>query len=86
MKVYLAMMFLVQGQWVDGAALDGWAPREQPSMEVCLDRARQAMTNTLPEGVEWLSANCQVVVATDRLGCTNPDRAALRLAQRSIRG
>jgi hypothetical protein len=77
MKVYLAMMFLVQGQWIDGATLDGWAPREQPSMEMCLDRARKAMTDPPPEGVEWLSANCQVVVETDRLGCTNPDLAGL---------
>lgn len=75
MKVYLAMMFLVQGQWVDGATLDGWAPREQPSMEVCLDRARKAMTDAPPEGVEWLSANCQVVVG--EIGCMSPDRAAM---------
>lgn len=85
MKVYLAVMFLVQGQWIDGATLDGWAPREQPSMEVCLDRARKAMMDAPPEGVEWLSANCQVVVATDRLGCTNPDLAGLRFSGRPAR-
>jgi hypothetical protein len=61
MKVYLAMVFLVQGQWVDGATLDGWAPREQPSMEVCLDRARAAMTFAPPERAERLVANCHVV-------------------------
>jgi hypothetical protein len=61
MKVYLAMVFLVQGQWVDGATLDGWAPRQQPSMEICLDRARAAMTFAPPEGAERLVANCRVV-------------------------
>jgi hypothetical protein len=61
MKVYLAMVFLVQGQWVDGATLDGWAPRQQPSMEICLDRARAAMTFAPPEGAERLVANCHVV-------------------------
>lgn len=80
MKIYLAMMFLVQGQWVDGATLDGWAPREQPSMEVCLDRARKAMTDAPPEGVEWISANCQVVAG--EIGCMSPDRAAMTRSAR----
>ncbi len=78
MKVYLAMMFLVQGQWVEGATLEGWAPREQPSMEVCLDRARMAMTYAPPEGVEWVSANCQAVAG--EIGCMSPDRATLTLS------
>ena len=73
------MMFLVQGQWVDGATLNGWAPREQPSMEICLDRAREAMTVIPPKGAEWLQASCQVVAA-DRPACTNPVPVGMQLA------
>ena len=78
MKVYLAMMFLMQGQWIDGAALDGWAPREQPSMEVCLDRARAAMRFAPPQGAEWLVAHC-LEISADRLR-KDPPLVGMQLA------
>lgn len=37
MKFTLVVMFLMGGEWT---MVDGWYPREQPSYEVCMERAR----------------------------------------------
>lgn len=37
MKVFLTILFLVNGE---PTILDGFEPREQPSMEICLERER----------------------------------------------
>ena len=39
MKIVLIIFLLINGQWIDGNTLDGWSEREQPSLEVCVERA-----------------------------------------------
>ncbi len=36
MKIFLLVIFTLDGQNI---VIDGWGPREQPSLEVCLERA-----------------------------------------------
>lgn len=35
---WLNVFFMINGIWVPGSELDGWAPRPYPSEEICLER------------------------------------------------
>jgi hypothetical protein len=38
MSWWLNVFFLINGLWVPGSELHGWAPREYPSEAVCMER------------------------------------------------
>lgn len=58
MKVVLLISLMIAGEWSPGSDIEGWAPREQPSIEVCMERAETVMKNPLPDGVDKLLAFC----------------------------
>ena len=60
MKVMLIISFLVMDQWIPAKELklDGWYPREQPSMEVCLGRAEHI--NTTSKYKPHIKAHCEL--------------------------
>ena len=44
MKLVLVIFLLINGQWINGNNLDGWGEREQPSLEVCVERVEHIRT------------------------------------------
>ena len=38
MEYLLVVYFLMNGDWVRGDELEGWASRPYPTMEICLER------------------------------------------------
>lgn len=42
MQWWLSVFFFINGSWVPGSEIDGWAPRAFPSETICLDRKAYA--------------------------------------------
>lgn len=45
MKILLVIYVLISGTWIIGSELDGWSPREQNTLNECLERAEQINKN-----------------------------------------
>lgn len=45
MEWWLNVFFLINGVWVPGETLDGWAPRSYPSEATCVERRIEAEAN-----------------------------------------
>lgn len=59
LTIYLAPIFLIAGE---PTLMADWMPREQPSIEICEERAEymneHMLTYPLDEGIEFLTAFC----------------------------
>ena len=58
MKIVLTIWLLVNGEIIEGKDVDGYAPREQPSIEVCEERVRRSSFFTPPKGVDQIFMEC----------------------------
>ncbi len=60
-KLYLVFWLLTSGnpEWVHGDEIEGWAKREQPSMDACQKKLERVKSAQPPEGVIdiWVECN-----------------------------
>jgi hypothetical protein len=60
MKIYLLTVhLLINGQWVDGASVDGWAPRKVVSYVECERRRAFAEKQGVPYGADAIRWTCK---------------------------
>ena len=46
----------MNGEWIHGSNFDGWHPREQDSLNICLSRA-----NTVNNNSNTIKAECHII-------------------------
>lgn len=65
-KIYL-MVFLLIGNdgWRHGDDIYGWAPRLQPSLDICEERKGFAEKQLLPPGVSKMVWKCVQIATND---------------------
>lgn len=58
MEWWLNVFFLVNGVWISGQSVDGWAPRAYETEAICLERKvyaeRQCRDAPLPYEARWV--------------------------------
>lgn len=73
MKIFLVPLFLVNGE---PSIIDGFYPREQPSLEICEQRKDklEAYIETLPDAPKFLETVCgtekEIQTKINSLGAT----------------
>ena len=55
MKIILVIYLFINGEWIHGSNFDGWHPREQSTLNLCLKRA-----NDVNENNNMIKAECHI--------------------------